>query len=195
MEEDRYTRITLRIPKDLHAKLDEAAEATSKSLNAEIVARLDKSFEPSAEAGLLAFVRRNEMQLAEMELALNYRSMRFAEAVSVLQRIAVAIERSPYMFDDLQGMTGTVNNLIDEATTLSDARNQSQALIGRVQGAQRRFDDAMQRLKEMATKAGPVESVKKVGILDVPPPFVDKNLPVPKYVKAMRPRPNAKPKP
>lgn len=44
-EEDRYTRITLRIPKALHARLDSEAERTSKSLNAEIIARLQASFE------------------------------------------------------------------------------------------------------------------------------------------------------
>ncbi len=43
-DDDRYTRITLRIPKELHASLAERADATSKSLNAEIVARLDESF-------------------------------------------------------------------------------------------------------------------------------------------------------
>jgi hypothetical protein len=41
--DDRYTRITLRIPKDLHAKLTETADATSKSMNAEIIARLEAS--------------------------------------------------------------------------------------------------------------------------------------------------------
>lgn len=46
MEEDRYTRITLRIPKDLHAQLQQAADDTSKSMNAEIVARLQASFAP-----------------------------------------------------------------------------------------------------------------------------------------------------
>jgi hypothetical protein len=45
MEDDRYTRITLRIPKDLHAKLQGSADATSKSMNAEIIDRLDGSFE------------------------------------------------------------------------------------------------------------------------------------------------------
>jgi hypothetical protein len=45
MEDDRYTRITLRIPKDLHAALTAEADATSKSLNAEIVGRLAASFE------------------------------------------------------------------------------------------------------------------------------------------------------
>ncbi len=39
-QEDRYTRITLRIPKDLHQVLTAEAERTSKSLNAEIIGRL-----------------------------------------------------------------------------------------------------------------------------------------------------------
>lgn len=44
-DDDRYTRITLRIPKDLHQKLGSAADETSKSLNAEIVGRLQASLE------------------------------------------------------------------------------------------------------------------------------------------------------
>jgi hypothetical protein len=45
MDDDDYTRITLRIPKNLHQKLTEVARGTSKSMNAEIVARLEKSFQ------------------------------------------------------------------------------------------------------------------------------------------------------
>lgn len=48
MEEDRYTRITLRIPKYLHSQLQQAADDTSKSMNAEIVARLQASFRHAA---------------------------------------------------------------------------------------------------------------------------------------------------
>lgn len=43
--DNRYTRITLRIPKELHSLLTDEAEKTSKSLNAEIVARLERSIE------------------------------------------------------------------------------------------------------------------------------------------------------
>jgi hypothetical protein len=42
--EDRYTRITLRIPKALHEHLAESAEQSSKSMNAEIIARLEESY-------------------------------------------------------------------------------------------------------------------------------------------------------
>lgn len=45
MTEDRYTRITLRIPKDLYAELQRSADETSKSINAEIVNRLSDSFD------------------------------------------------------------------------------------------------------------------------------------------------------
>ena len=54
-DEDRYTRITLRIPKDLHRSLSEAADKTSKSLNAEIVGRLQQSFETDSEVEQIAF--------------------------------------------------------------------------------------------------------------------------------------------
>jgi transcriptional regulator with XRE-family HTH domain len=43
VEEDRYTRITLRIPKELHEKLAATAAESSKSMNAEIVARLSST--------------------------------------------------------------------------------------------------------------------------------------------------------
>lgn len=46
MSENGYTRITLRIPDALHAKLTDEASRTSKSMNSEIIARLEASFDP-----------------------------------------------------------------------------------------------------------------------------------------------------
>lgn len=48
-DDDRYTQITLRIPKALHAKLRETSGARSRSMNAEIIARLELSFESLEE--------------------------------------------------------------------------------------------------------------------------------------------------
>lgn len=45
MNDDNYTRITFRMPRDLHAKLQKSADTTSKSMNAEIIARLEASFD------------------------------------------------------------------------------------------------------------------------------------------------------
>ena len=75
-DEDRYTRITLRIPKDLHRQLSDAADKTSKSLNAEIVGRLSESFQHqlSARASptdtpLPELVERVEQLQAKMDAA------------------------------------------------------------------------------------------------------------------------------
>lgn len=54
-DEDRYTRITLRIPRELHRSLSEVADRTSKSLNAEIVGRLQQSFETDGAVEQIAF--------------------------------------------------------------------------------------------------------------------------------------------
>ncbi|WP_086642929.1 Arc family DNA-binding protein [Acetobacter sp. DsW_063] len=43
-DDDRYTRITLRIPKELTLKLKDAADARSHSMNAEIIQRLENTF-------------------------------------------------------------------------------------------------------------------------------------------------------
>ena len=44
-----YTRITFRIPADLHQELTEAAEKNSRSMNAEIIARLRVASNSSVE--------------------------------------------------------------------------------------------------------------------------------------------------
>lgn len=44
--QDDYVRITLRLPKELQERLNEATEESFRSMNAEIVARLEESFTP-----------------------------------------------------------------------------------------------------------------------------------------------------
>ncbi|WP_093299180.1 toxin-antitoxin system HicB family antitoxin [Variovorax sp. NFACC27] len=71
MEEDRYTRITLRLPKELHARLDAAADRTSKSLNAEIVGRLEESFVMNVDAltsSLIAELQKTQQELTKSRL-------------------------------------------------------------------------------------------------------------------------------
>lgn len=61
-EDDRYTRITLRIPKDLHQQLSTAAEGSSKSLNAEIIGRLNGSFDAADAEQVKALVKDLEIE-------------------------------------------------------------------------------------------------------------------------------------
>lgn len=50
LNQDDYLKTALRLPRDLHAKIQEAASAAERSMNAEIVARLHQSFSPNESA-------------------------------------------------------------------------------------------------------------------------------------------------
>jgi len=54
-DDDRYRRFNLRIPKDLYARLMEAADVRSHSMNAEIIQRLESTHGPQI-ADIGAFV-------------------------------------------------------------------------------------------------------------------------------------------
>ncbi len=112
MEEDRYMRITLRIPRDLHARLDRMAEQTSKSLNAEIVGRLEESF----AAPVAAFQREADFQIAAIQSRAALMNMRFELARSRVDSLQFRMEL----------ITSEGNRLIKEAQTDEDfARAQS----------------------------------------------------------------------
>lgn len=74
-DDDKYVRITFRMPKELHARLGAEAERTSKSMNAEIVARLQASFDDSGaelarliEEELASAAHKGETTTLKMEL-------------------------------------------------------------------------------------------------------------------------------
>lgn len=105
MEDDRYTRITLRIPKDLHAALAAEADATSKSLNAEIIARLAASIEqPDLSSLKLARGRGDAPNIVD-EIA-----AKLAEAPA--EKLALPLAE---IVDDLRQTQGRLAKAADEA--------------------------------------------------------------------------------
>jgi predicted DNA-binding protein len=47
--QDDFIKTALRLPRELHARVQEAATAAGRSMNAEIVARLEASFDVSED--------------------------------------------------------------------------------------------------------------------------------------------------
>lgn len=45
--QDDFLKTALRMPRDLHEQIQSAAKATGRSMNAEIISRLQQSFEPT----------------------------------------------------------------------------------------------------------------------------------------------------
>ena len=50
--QDEYIKTALRLPRSLHARVQESAEATGKSMNAELIARLESSFNATPDSTL-----------------------------------------------------------------------------------------------------------------------------------------------
>lgn len=89
-DEDRYTRITLRIPKDLHASLSAEAAATSKSLNAQIVETLQAS--TSLRASLDSMGAQLQATQHQLETAMEIESVRTRLAEITTQGLVRLLE-------------------------------------------------------------------------------------------------------
>lgn len=109
-EEDRYTRITLRLPKDLDRKLQESADATSKSKNAEIIARLEQSLSGADPAAAIDAISRLEVDLSDKDERLD-ETERLALLMSIALAATYGITRSALAAPD-EDMT-RVKNVLD----------------------------------------------------------------------------------
>ena len=80
--DDKYQRVNLRIPKELHARIMGAADARSHSMNAEIVQRLEDSFEPSSVPEIISqYVPYRDAGHAIVNLVLACDSLEHAEEI------------------------------------------------------------------------------------------------------------------
>jgi hypothetical protein len=77
--QDDYVRSQLRVPRELHEKLTEAARIARRSLNAEVNARLVESFE-----------RRDAQNLEDIDARLDRNFAKLIEAVKGLSPEAAA---------------------------------------------------------------------------------------------------------
>lgn len=59
-KQDDYARITLRMPAALHARINDAREKANRSMNAEIIERLERSFDD----GFMPGMSRGELAMA-----------------------------------------------------------------------------------------------------------------------------------
>lgn len=99
-DEDRYTRITLRIPRDLHTKLQTSSEVVSHSMNAEIVQRLEDSFELPA-ADMVDMI----IKLQRLESARTMARIDWMDAL----RIRTETAESQATIDELKGKMDALN--------------------------------------------------------------------------------------
>ena len=96
--QEDFHKTGLRLPKPLHAQLHEAAAASGRSYNAEIVARLQASFEPSANATAVTLEEIIGAFARMMQLAVRVKPGGSADSKTAAELQAVAekiLERLP----------------------------------------------------------------------------------------------------
>lgn len=126
-DEDRYTRMTLRIPKELHGQLSEEADRTSKSLNAEIVERLSRSFHGDDTTKLM---RSNTVLLramADFVMLRHHHPEAMAAMEEPILRMAKAVKETP---NDAEVMQNANLGLVDYIRALTDALEQVTQQLG-----------------------------------------------------------------
>lgn len=102
--QDEFHKTGVRMPKDVHAKLHDAAAASGRSYNAEIVARLQASFEVSAPER----VNELELELSKQHMAAAAERGKASRYVFALMAVA---ERVP---SDAFADTPQIAEILDE---------------------------------------------------------------------------------
>jgi hypothetical protein len=94
--QDDYIKTALRLPRGLHAKLLASADATGKSMNSEIIARVESSFAYSGEStALITAIAQLNLSLAQaqfergkVEFRLNVLAQYLHEAAGLIKHLA-----------------------------------------------------------------------------------------------------------
>lgn len=123
-----FLKTALRLPRDLHARIQEAAEASGRSMNAEILARLATSFE-QADLSALKLVGR------------------IGDKPSVIDDVARALE-------ELQTIRTTVESSPETPTPISEVVAQIKRNLEESAARAREVADEMQSLRRMELPPG-----------------------------------------
>ncbi|ANN66451.1 hypothetical protein BAU06_09225 [Bordetella bronchialis] len=145
------------MPKDLHVKLSHSADATSKSMNAEIIARLEGSFSAALGASdeIVALLARLQHELAEAKYREHLHVVERSELVRDVQDFVWGAENED-LTDRLEDIHGfeTMRKLAegdvyaqsyleelarDRETELSRTKNAMEEALSRLRNQELRF--------------------------------------------------------
>ncbi|MBU9146472.1 type II toxin-antitoxin system HicB family antitoxin [Burkholderia multivorans] len=91
MAQDDYTKLQVRLPKQLHAKLQDAAANTGKSMNAEIIERLDETFEGDERVETLTSALKSLLESHESLEAMKNAYKRALEKTATMMELSLAV--------------------------------------------------------------------------------------------------------
>lgn len=121
--QDDFLKTALRIPRDLHEQIQSAAKATGRSMNAEIVARLQQSFETTPRLHQ-SFVSLADPGALQQQLDTTAKSLRLHENAMLIMHglLRAALREMPPEMDE-----STTLQIIKSFLRASDEQNMEQA--------------------------------------------------------------------
>lgn len=150
MEEDNTVRITLRLPADLQAKLEAEAKRTSKSQNAEIIARLERSF-AIPDPDLAFLTAKFEADMARSDLQTIIHRLRVAELSHTIQAMAKRLHEAGGDFngdqvsEELKAAQVALRDALDGMVEASEAVHRVAVAQDRLRA---RFEAARSAIKD-----------------------------------------------
>jgi hypothetical protein len=110
--QDDFVKTALRLPRDLHAAIRAAAEGASKSMNSEIIGRLQESLRAAEAGSILERLNSRESQLLEAN------EKQIDLLWSLLDRADGAIRRCSTLIEESEGWHGAPELQRDVAVLL-----------------------------------------------------------------------------
>lgn len=147
--QDEFQKTALRLPKDLHAALHEAASAAGRSYNAEIISRLQASFKAPMD------LKREQLKLF-IDQAIDERVELLAQMQSPASKAIDVLVRGKRKVVDIPGTDAVAPALADEPKAATPRKmTVLVGNIGRLPPAEKpaaKVKTPAQRLRKVATK-------------------------------------------
>ncbi|WP_439618341.1 Arc family DNA-binding protein [Shinella sp.] len=164
---DKEVRITLRLPEGLRDKLEASASETSRSMNGEIVDRLDATFERATERE--AHVKRLRESERRMMKTIGDLSASRAETEKALatmsDRIAELVRENARLEKEVQGGAQRTAGWEDWATRKFTDENTLYVLLD-ADGHPQSWDEIMTHLQAISTAVGGNIERIEAGVVD-----------------------------
>ncbi|MDE1139988.1 MAG: Arc family DNA-binding protein [Paraburkholderia tropica] len=152
-------QFVVRFPDGMRARIADEAKKNNRSMNAEIVARLEESFTPRSDEDLMRLMTRISIIAADAERDAIDKSRQLAALATFFQKVAQCLPSGA--FDENPDLKTEVGRWFDKAKEISDDFGNldpdGEKLMDRTMDALRHMGDALRVIKDHQENAN-VES-------------------------------------
>ncbi|MGI4847557.1 MAG: Arc family DNA-binding protein [Janthinobacterium lividum] len=145
-KQDDFIKTALRLPRDLHSEVQESAEKNGRSMNAEIIARLEQAsriLSPAGQGSSLDVKRQLDEIFRENQSHIDLLTKYYDRATSTLMRAVILLrdQKTPAkqlnpLMKELAGLTyflGVIEGVVDpEQDDMFDEISEDDPSIGQI---------------------------------------------------------------